>query len=157
MIKKRTRLVISDTDPNKALKEELREFLQHEIAYTVNKTLMKTLVWILLIAVPAITAWNVVEFKRAESIKNIEENWATNDSIIKAVGKKDYARMIDDAKYEEACKKVEVLEETKADKTYVDDAIKQIEKEFDRSRQNEVEMLKRQDVMLKYLLEIKNK
>lgn len=152
---KRKRILILDEDPHKDFKLEIIELIKTEINYVVNKTLMKVLLWVIVVLIPTATGWGIIQYKNNQLINNIESNWSSSDSIIQSVGRKNYERDIDKIKFDSACKEVERLKEVKADKIYVDEMLLKIDKEFDRTRQFENEIIKRQDLMLKHLLDIK--
>lgn len=151
MTRQRKRITIQDSDPHKEFKLEIIELIRNETNYTVHKMLIRVLIWALLLVIPTIGGWSIVQYKQTQVINEIESNRSFNDSIISQVSKQTYEAHIDKQRLDKACEEVQL----KADKTYVDDIVSKIDKEFDRTRHFENEMLKRQDLMLKHLLDLK--
>ena len=149
--------IIRDDDPYKEIKVVLKDFFTHEITYQVNRMVMKVLIWFIVVIIPVGITLTIADYNRSITIKNIETNWKENDSIIKYIGKEGYRINIDRGKYNEACRQIDILKDSKADKTFVNDALLSIKDELKRQREFEKEVLKRQDIMLNYILELKNK
>lgn len=149
------KIVVKDDDPNKDFKLEILELIEKEIRYIVNKTLVRVLIWLVLVIVPVSAGWSIMDYNRGQSIRTIENNWYHNDSIIKAVGKTNIKSSLNLKLLDETCEKVRLLEERKVDKETLKEWTEGIQKQLDRSRQFESEILKRQDLMLQHLLDIK--
>lgn len=149
------RIIIKEDDPNRNFKLEILELIEKEIIYVMNKILVKVLVWIVVLIIPLISGWAILDYNRGQMIQAIENNWIENDSIIKAVGRSNLKTTFNLQRLDQNCQDIIQLKENKVDKEILKEWTTRFQKQLDRSRQFESEILKRQDLMLQHLLDIK--